>query len=628
MPPPTSAIDLRRNLIARGKRVCLVFSESDTKNAEPIDFELPAMTVDVVAWYIREYRPHLVRHETDALFPGQGNGPKSAYGFGAQIKAAVFRFSGLVVNPHLVRHAGAKMFLDQRPGEYEVMRQVLISPAAHGLSQGRWNNVRSLLGKALAMARPMLPGRSIEPLMPEWGALAAALPFNRRVRVLPMLRYLSTCSIGPSQVTLADLEKYKDAIISDRLRKDPEKTWDSLLWSWNSCCRDIEAWPAIVIERAIKREVYVQPWPAFPASLKEDVDGYLQRLAGTDLSEHGPPRPARPATLQRREYQFRMAASALVHIGVEPKDLRTIGDLLSFERYQMILRFFLDRHGGQTSPQVGQLAGFLKDVAKHWLNVNDATLDRFRKIASRLAMPRAGMTPKNRDRLRPFDDPKVVAVFLELPHRIRRDVQADKWHPRKKAIFAEMAASIAILQAAPIRIKNLAELDFRRHLIERGRQLYLIIPEAEVKNGEPIEFELPAETVDIVAWYVREHRPVLLTEPTDALFPRKNGQAKSPAALGTQISSMMFKYTGLKINPHLFRHIAGKLFLDARPGQYEVVRRVLGHRSIATTTSIYTGAEARAAGQHFAAVIAERRRALQNGRRTGASTPRRRGDPA
>jgi integrase len=87
----------------------------------------------------------------------------------------------------------------------------------------------------------------------------------------------------------------------------------------------------------------------------------------------------------------------------------------------------------------------------------------------------------------------------------------------------------------------------------------------------------------------------------------------------------MFKYTGLKINPHLFRHIAGKLFLDVRPGQYEVVRRVLGHRSIATTTSIYTGAETRAAGQHFAAVIAERRRAPQDGRPAGASVPKGRG---
>src|SRR5262249_47772295 len=146
--------------------------------------------------------------------------------------------------------------------------------------------------------------------------------------------------------------------------------WDSLLWSWNSCCRDFEGWPAIIIERATRREIYVLPWSVFPTSLKEDVDRYLQRLAGTDFSENGPPRPARPATLQRREYQFRMAASALIHKGLEPGSLQSIRDLLSFERYQTILRFFLDRHGGQTSPQVGQLAGFLKDVARHWLRVD------------------------------------------------------------------------------------------------------------------------------------------------------------------------------------------------------------------------------------------------------------------
>jgi hypothetical protein len=74
-----------------------------------------------------------------------------------------------------------------------------ISPKALGLSQGRWANVRSLLGKALALARPMLPGRSLEPLMPEWEALAAQAPFNRRVRLLPLLRFLSGHSIGPKQ---------------------------------------------------------------------------------------------------------------------------------------------------------------------------------------------------------------------------------------------------------------------------------------------------------------------------------------------------------------------------------------------------------------------------------------------
>lgn len=104
-----------------------------------------------------------------------------------------------------------------------------IAPAAHGISRGRWNNIRSLLGKALALARPMMPGRSVEPLLPEWGALAAALPFNRRVRLLPLLRFLSTRSVGPVQVTPADLETYREAIVADRLR-------ESLRRLGTACC--------------------------------------------------------------------------------------------------------------------------------------------------------------------------------------------------------------------------------------------------------------------------------------------------------------------------------------------------------------------------------------------------------
>jgi len=271
------------------------------------------------------------------------------------------------------------------------------------------------------------------------------------------------------------------------------------------------------------------------------------------------------------------------------------------------------------------LAGFLKDVTRHWLGVDDTTLDRFKKIASRLATPRAGMTAKNRDRLRPLDDPTAVAAFLGLPHRIRREVGADKRDPKQKAILVQMAAAIAILQAAPIRLKNLTELDLKKNLIARGKRLYLIIGESETKNREPIDFELPAETVDVVAWYVREYRPLLLREPTEALFPGRGGKAKSSSALAPQISKTVSKYTGLKMNVHLFRHAGGKLFLDARPGQYEVVSRVLGHRSIATTTSIYTGAETRTAGQHFAAVIPDRRRALQDRRPAKPSAPKRRG---
>ena len=192
-------------------------------------------------------------------------------------------------------------------------------------------------------------------------------------------------------------------------------------------------------------------------------------------------------------------------------------------------------------------------------------------------------------------------------------------------MLAQMAAAIALLQAAPIRLKNLTAIDVNKNLIDRGNKLYLVVPEDEVKNREQIDFELPAETRDILAWYVREHRPFLLREPSDVLFPGKSSKAKSSGALASQISRTVFRYTGLRFNTHLFRHAAGKIFLDARPGQYEVMRRVLGHRSIATTTSLYAGAETRSAGSHFASVIAERRRTLeQQSRKASRALKRRR----
>src|SRR5262249_6299388 len=146
----------------------------------------------------------------------------------------------------------------------------------------------------------------------------------------------------------------------------------------------------------------------------------------------------------------------------------------SLERYQEILRFFLQRHGGKTSPHVGQIAAFLKDTAKHWVKVDEATLDKMRRIASRLAEPPRGMTSKNRERLRPFDDPKTVADFLGLPQRIRSEVEADKRADRPKAVLAQMAAAIALLQVAPVRLENLASLDINKHLIARGKKLYLV----------------------------------------------------------------------------------------------------------------------------------------------------------
>jgi integrase len=70
---------------------------------------------------------------------------------------------------------------------------------------------------------------------------------------------------------------------------------------------------------------------------------------------------------------------------------------------------------------------------------------------------------------------------------------------------------------------------------------------------------------------------------------------------------MVRERIGLDVHLHLFRHIAAKLYLDAHPGQYEVVRRLLGHKQIETTVAFYAGAETAAAVRHYDDHILERR---------------------
>ena len=46
-----------------------------------------------------------------------------------------------------------------------------VSPEALGYAPARWNNIRSLLRKALALVQPVMPGNSAVPLSPAWEVL-------------------------------------------------------------------------------------------------------------------------------------------------------------------------------------------------------------------------------------------------------------------------------------------------------------------------------------------------------------------------------------------------------------------------------------------------------------------------
>ena len=459
----------------------------------------------------------------------------------------------------------------------------------------------------------MMPGRSIDPITPAWRALLDATGEHRRIRLQPLMRWLTREGIEPSGVSLPDLARYRDQRAAECLRRDPEGTWRDLAWAWNVCAREVEGWPAIVVDLPARRDTYLLPWSTFPKSLKHDADRMLAVWSGVDLEDDGPSRPISKETARTRAYQLQAFASMLVAKGRDPVTLARLADLVAFDAFKEGLSFLLARkqardaaagrtekvNGGKGTSQIWGMATFLTSVARHWVKVDDEALKRMQKVASRLAPPSRGLTAKNRELLQHFDDDAVLAAYLRLPWQLMQEADTGKPNARRAAVRAQLGLAIHLLQMCPVRIKNLASISLDTNLRRIGRRTYLIFCADEVKNGEELIFELPGPTVDLLDWYLTRHRPALLSRPCDALFPGENGKPKAKNTLALQMAEIVFERIGVWVNPHLVRHIALKTYVDAHPGQYVVMQQVLGHRDIKTTMGPYAGAEKKSARQLY-----------------------------
>jgi integrase len=88
----------------------------------------------------------------------------------------------------------------------------------------------------------------------------------------------------------------------------------------------------------------------------------------------------------------------------------------------------------------------------------------------------------------------------------------------------------------------------------------------------------------------------------DCLFPGQRNGAKGKIPFSGQITHRIYKVTGLR-TVHQFRHAAGALILARHPGEYELVRRLLGHRNVQTTINAYVGLENIQASEIFSKIV-------------------------
>jgi integrase len=488
-----------------------------------------------------------------------------------------------------------------------------LSAAMAGLTRGSWSSVRSRLLKALQRVDVLvMDNRRTKPLPPEWDWLYQALVLDSRKAALgSFISFLADHEVLPHEVSDGHTERFAEYLDTCSLRNRPNDILRGAIRGWNAAIDAVPGWPPQRLTLpGSNRKGYVLPAGRFSPAFQASVAEYLAYLADPPEHDDAPLRPLRPTTLRRREFQLRQAASALVHRGLPIESLTCVTDLATRDNIDRICDFFIEHHGRPDGSQLDAVLQLLRRIALQHLK-DQGLAQGIRRRMLRLSGPRwrrMGMTEKNRRRLAVFRDPHQIRDLLFLPYRLLKRAESGTLSSYKAAVLVRTAVAIELEIMCPIRLQNLSELnadtDFVRSRSGKDAAVHLFIPGQRTKNGEDIELELPKTSMALIDLYLAKYRTTLIKPEHRGsgpryLFPKPDGTAKEGCVLAASICEVMQRELGIKFNVHLFRHLGCFLYLRSHPGQIDVMRRVLGHRDVATTTTFYASIEHSEAFRRF-----------------------------
>jgi site-specific recombinase XerD len=132
----------------------------------------------------------------------------------------------------------------------------------------------------------------------------------------------------------------------------------------------------------------------------------------------------------------------------------------------------------------------------------------------------------------------------------------------------------------------------------------MVFPRYDVKNRLDLQYPFDEDLTALIDEYVHEFRSTLLRGSNELwLFPGESGTCKGASTLSCQVTDRIQKATGLFITVHQFRHAAAAIYLRHYHGDYETVRRILGHRNIQTTIKFYCALETMWANEQFGDIV-------------------------
>ena len=469
------------------------------------------------------------------------------------------------------------------------------------------SNVRAALawfGKAESVPRRGAP------LASDWKSLLSDVKcFRTRSRLSSAMRYWSAQGISPSLVDEGTLDAYMRYRAETTGLSAGTAARRAIARAWNSCINVVEGWPMQKLEEPPSKALTKHAWEMFPVTLQRDVEAWLTRFLLVRKSASGRRyRPCKASTIKVRRARLIAFARKAVALGVPIESLVSLRALLSPDLVEKVLGSYspdtIERPTVYTIDLAAMVASCARDIC-----MEEAVIARLSDMRAELETYRAGgLTEKNLSLIRRVMTQGSWSRVVALPAQLMREAGAcNGSSPVKAAVLAQMACAICILTMAPVRLGNLAVIRLDAHLIRPGgpdSPVWLNFPDHDVKNRVRLEFPFDQEATALIDEYLYNYLPILQRRSNEPfIFPGENGGHKGSATLSAQITQRIQRATGLRITVHQFRHAAAAIILQADPGNYEFVRRLLGHKNFQTTINFYVGLETSQAARKFGTIV-------------------------
>ena len=291
------------------------------------------------------------------------------------------------------------------------------------------------------------------------------------------------------------------------------------------------------------------------------------------------------------------------------------------EEFKRAIQWLLEnRHGwsaGDAVPDsIREIAKGIVRHGRHWMVVDamaerpndpeaalrriDDHMAKLQAVVKKLGKRKFGMTEKNRELLRKFEDPMKELAILELPDTLADLRALRKLSPARAALQVQTAVAVEILLFGAPRMKNLVGLRIDRHLkfADPRSKLptHIVLSEQETKNEVAQEITLSGDLARRLTLYLEHYRLVLADEGCPYLFPGQNRMdAKTDVALRDKLAQVLGDHVGVNMTPHQFRHLSAWIWLKDHPGEFAQVQHFLHHKNIETTIRTYAGFDRAAA---------------------------------